>query len=156
MYLPAIVNGKLTTSLAVDEASHHNPFQTEFIAKKQKDNYILSGKKTFVIDGASSDLIIVLARTSGSRGDSTGLTLFVVNADQDGINKIKLDMADSRNYANITFDNVTVSSDAILGDLETAGETIDDILDIGRIAISAEMLGNAEAVSYTHLTLPTN
>ena len=145
MYLPAIVNGKLTTSLAVDEASHHNPFQTEFIAKKQKDNYILSGKKTFVIDGASSDLIIVLARTSGSRGDSTGLTLFVVNADQDGINKIKLDMADSRNYANITFDNVAVSSDAILGDLETAGETIDDILDIGRIAISAEMLGNAEA-----------
>ena len=59
MYLPAIVNGKLTTSLAVDEASHHNPFQTEFIAKKQRDNYILSGKKTFVIDGASSDLIIV-------------------------------------------------------------------------------------------------
>ena len=151
MYLPAIVNGKLTTSLAVDEASHHNPFQTEFIAKKQKDNYILSGKKTFVIDGASSDLIIVLARTSGSRGDSTGLTLFVVNADQDGINKIKLDMADSRNYANITFDNVTVSSDAILGDLETAGETIDDILDIGRIAISAEMLGNAEAAFETTL-----
>ena len=62
----------------------------KFNAKKQNDNFILSGKKTFVIDGASSDLIIVLARTSGSRGDSTGLTLFVVNADQDGINKIKL------------------------------------------------------------------
>ena len=60
-------------------------------------------------------------------------------------------MADSRNYANITFDNVTVSSDAILGDLETAGETIDDILDIGRIAISAEMLGNAEAAFDTTL-----
>ena len=151
MYLPAIVNGELTTSLAVDEASHHNPFQTEFNAKRQNDNFILSGKKTFVIDGASSDLIIVLARTSGSKGDSTGLTLFVVDADQDGINKIKLDMADSRNYANITFDNVTVSSDSILGDLETAGETIDDILDIGRIAISAEMLGNAEAAFDTTL-----
>ena len=84
-YLPAIVSGELTTSLAVDEASHHNPFQTEFYAKKQNDNFILSGKKTFVIDGASSDLIIVLARTSGSKGDSTGLTLFVVDANQDGI-----------------------------------------------------------------------
>ena len=149
MYLPAIVNGKLTTSLAVDEASHHNPFQTEFNARKQNDNYILSGKKTFVIDGASSDLIIVLARTSGSKGDSTGLTLFVVDADQDGINKIKLDMADSRNYANISFNDVKIDASYILGDIEAGGEIAEDILDIGRIAIASEMLGNAESAFET-------
>ena len=58
------------------------------------------------------------------------------SANQNGINKIKLDMADSRNYANITFDNVTVSSNSILGDLETAGETIDDILSDLKNALS--------------------
>ena len=54
-------------------------------------------------------------------------------------------MADSRNYANITFSDVEVPKKDILGDAEAGGEAIENILDIGRIAIAAEMLGNAEA-----------
>ena len=54
-------------------------------------------------------------------------------------------MADSRNYANIYFNDVSVDESSLLGDLETAGETVESILDIGRIAMSAEMLGNAES-----------
>ena len=150
-YLPLIANGKLTTSVAVDESSHHNPNDTLLIAKKSADEFILSGKKTFVIDGTSSDLLIVLARTSGEKGDSTGLTLFLIDSNSDGIDRIKLEMADSRNYANIIFDNVKISSNNILGDIEAGGEAIDDILDIGRIAMSAEMLGNSEAAFETTL-----
>jgi len=150
-YLPSIVSGDLTVSLAVDESSHHNPYETELSAKKNNNNYLLSGKKVFVIDGASSDLLIVLARTSGNKGDSTGLTLFLVDSNQVGINKVKLEMADSRNYANITFENVDVPSENILGDPEAGGEAIENILDIGRIAISAEMLGNSEAAFETTL-----
>ena len=150
-YLPSIASGDLTVSLAIDESSHHNPYETELSAKKNNNNYLLSGKKVFVIDGASSDLLIVLARTSGNKGDSTGLTLFLVDSNQVGINKLKLEMADSRNYANITFENVDVPSENILGDPEAGGEAIDNILDIGRIAISAEMLGNSEAAFETTL-----
>jgi len=150
-YLPSIASGDLTISLAIDESSHHNPYETELSAKKNNNNYLLSGKKVFVIDGASSDLLIVLARTSGNKGDSTGLTLFLIDSNQAGIDKVKLDMADSRNYANINFENVDVPSDNILGDPEAGGEAIDNILDIGRIAISAEMLGNSEAAFETTL-----
>ena len=150
-YLPLIASGELTTSIAVDESSHHNPYDSELIAKKSSDEYVLSGKKTFVIDGTSSDLIIVLARTSGEKGDSTGLTVFIVDSNADGIDRIKLEMADSRNYANIIFDNVKISTKNILGDVEAGGEAIDDILDIGRIAMSAEMLGNSEAAFDTTL-----
>jgi len=150
-YLPSIASGDLTVSLAVDESSHHNPYETELSAKKNNNNYLLSGKKVFVIDGASSDLLIVLARTSGNKGDSTGLTLFLIDSNQAGIDKVKLDMADSRNYANINFENVDVPSENILGDPEAGGEAIDNILDIGRIAISAEMLGNSEAAFETTL-----
>ena len=120
-------------------------------AKKEGSNFILSGKKIFVIDGASADLLIVLARTSGDKGDTAGLTLFLVNSNNPGLEKIKLDMADSRNYANIVFNDVKVDASNILGDLETGGETVDDILDIGRIAISSEMLGNAESAFETTL-----
>ena len=150
-YLPSIASGDLTVSLAIDESSHHNPYETELSAKKNNNNYLLSGKKVFVIDGASSDLLIVLARTSGNKGDSTGLTLFLIDSNQAGIDKVKLDMADSRNYANINFENVDVPSENILGDPEAGGEAIDNILDIGRIAISAEMLGNSEAAFETTL-----
>ena len=144
-YLPKIVNGEITTALAVDEISHHDPSATELIAKKNNSGFTLSGKKIFVIDGASADLLIVLARTSGSKGDSTGLSLFFIDSDQSGIEAKKLDMADSRNYANIYFNDVSVDESSLLGDLETAGETVESILDIGRIAMSAEMLGNAES-----------
>ena len=144
-YLPKIVSGEITTALAIDETSHHEPSKTEMTAKKNDSNFILNGKKIFVIDGASADILIVLARTSGVKGDSTGLSLFIVNSDMSGIETIKLDMADSRNYANISFNEVIIDESSLLGDLETAGETVESILDIGRIAMSAEMLGNAES-----------
>ena len=144
-FLPKIVNGEITTALAIDESSHHDPNKTVMTAIKSKSGYTLNGKKIFVIDGASANLFIVLARTSGSKGDSTGLSLFLVDSGSSDIEIVKLDMADSRNYANIVFNNVNVESSSLLGDLETAGETVESILDIGRIAMSAEMLGNAES-----------
>ena len=144
-YLPQIANGEITTAIAIDESSHHNPLNINMPAVLKDNSYILNGKKVFVVDGASADLLIVVARTSGKTGDSTGLTLFLVENNQPSINVVKLDMADSRNYANITFSDITVQKENILGDVEAGGEAIENILDIGRIAISAEMLGNTEA-----------
>jgi acyl-CoA dehydrogenase len=148
-YLSKIVSGEITTALAVDESSHHGPCKTLFKAEQKGNDFLLNGKKTFVIDGASADVLIILARTSGNSGDLAGLTLFIVESNVDGIKKIKLDMADSRNYANIEFNDVECSNKSILGALESGGETVERILDIGRIAMSAEMLGNAEAAFET-------
>ena len=144
-YLPKIVSGEITTALAVDEESHHTPANTVAKAELVGNEWVLNGKKKFVVDGASADILIVLARTSGSKSDNMGLTLFILDAKQDGVEIIKTDMADCRNYANIILDNVKLSKDNVLGDQESGGEAIDKILDQGRIALSAEMLGNAEA-----------
>ena len=148
-YLPKIASGEITTALAVDESSHHDPSKTVFVAKKSNDDYILNGKKTFVIDGASADVLIVLARTSGNSGELAGLTLFILDSNSDDINRIKLDMADSRNYANIEFNDVKCSKKNVLGAVESGGEVVERILDIGRIAMAAEMLGNAESAFET-------
>ena len=148
-YLPKIVSGEITTALAVDESSHHDPSKTLFMAKKSNEDYVLNGKKTFVIDGASADVLIVLARTSGNSGELAGLALFILDSNSDDINRIKLDMADSRNYANIEFNDVKCSEKNVLGAVESGGEVIERILDIGRIAMAAEMLGNAESAFET-------
>ena len=144
-YLPKIAAGNITTAIAIDEESHHAPFNSMAQAELVGDEWVLNGKKKFVVDGASADILIVLARTSGVKGDKAGLTLFIVDANHTGVEIIKTDMADCRNYANVVLDNVTISKDALLGDQESGGEAIDKILDEGRIALSAEMLGNSEA-----------
>ena len=144
-YLPKIAAGKITTAIAIDEESHHAPFNSMAQAELVGDEWVLNGKKKFVVDGASADILIILARTSGIKGDKAGLTLFIVDANHTGVEIIKTDMADCRNYANIVLDNVKISKDALLGDQESGGEAIDKILDEGRIALSAEMLGNSEA-----------
>jgi len=144
-YLPKIAAGNITTAIAIDEESHHAPFNSMAQAELVGDEWVLNGKKKFVVDGASADILIILARTSGIKGDKAGLTLFIVDANHTGVEIIKTDMADCRNYANIILDNVKISKDALLGDQESGGEAIDKILDEGRIALSAEMLGNSEA-----------
>ena len=144
-YLPLIASGEITTAIAVDEESHHAPANTITKAELVKDKWVLNGKKKFVVDGASADVLIILARTSGTKGENTGLTLFILDASAKGIEVIKTDMADCRNYANIVLDNVKVDKAAILGDQESGGEAIDKILDEGRIALASEMLGNSEA-----------
>ena len=144
-YLPLIASGEITTAIAVDEESHHAPANTITKAELVKDKWVLNGKKKFVVDGASADVLIILARTSGAKGENTGLTLFILDANAKGVEVIKTDMADCRNYANIVLNNVAVDKTAILGDQESGGEAVDKILDEGRIALASEMLGNSEA-----------
>jgi acyl-CoA dehydrogenase len=142
-YLPQIVDGTLTTALALEESNRHAPYSIDTQAKKNGDQFIISGCKNFVIDGHSSNLLIVAARTEGSVNDESGITLFLVNSDSQGVEITKTSMVDSRNAANIKFSDVTVSSENILGEENNGASLLEVVLDRAQIAISAEMLGNA-------------
>ena len=142
-YLPQIVDGSITTALALEEGNRHSPLSINTEAKKDGKNYTLTGSKTFVIDGHSSNLLIVAARTSGSENDSSGITLFLVDPSIDGVEVNKTSMVDSRNSANITLKEVIVSIDDVLGEENNGAALLEEVLDRAQIAISAEMLGNA-------------
>ena len=142
-YLPQIVDGTLTTSLALEEGNRHAPYSIETQAKKNGDSFVISGSKNFVIDGHSSNLLIVAARTEGSKNDVSGITVFLVDSETDGIEITKTNMVDSRNAANIKFSNVAISSNNILGEENNGASLLESVLDRAQIAISAEMLGNA-------------
>ena len=143
-YLPKIVAGELTTALAIDEGNHHDPFAIDATAVLDGDEWVLNGKKVFVVDGASADSILLVARTSGKSGESNGISIFVANKDSAGLDITKISTADSRNYANIEMSDLKLDQNALLGEQDLAGKTLEKILDLGRIAISAEMLGNTE------------
>ncbi|MBE9538809.1 MAG: acyl-CoA dehydrogenase family protein [Proteobacteria bacterium] len=142
--LPEITTGQLTLALALEESHHHRPTTIATRATAEGANYIINGRKTFVLDGHSADKLIVVARTSGEQSESEqGLTLFLVDARAPGISCQRTTMADSRNCANISFDNVIVSAEDAIGEIDAAWPVLEAVLDRARIAIAAEMMGCA-------------
>jgi acyl-CoA dehydrogenase len=141
--LPAIAAGELTTALALEETHHHRPTQIATRAERDGDEFIITGRKTFVLDGHSADKLIVVTRSSGEPPASSGLTLFLVDRDAPGVTVQRTIMADSRNAANINFDQVRVAASAVIGALDEAWSVLEPVLDRGRVAIAAEMMGLA-------------
>lgn len=139
--LPSIAAGELKLALALEESHRHNPYNIATSASSSAEGYLLSGKKTFVIDGHIANKLIVVARTSGEQHARTGLTLFMVDRDAPGVSITRTIMADSRNAANVSLENVAVSADAVIGAVDSGADILDPALDIARIGLAAEMLG---------------
>ena len=141
--LSKVVQEGLRLCFAIEESNHHDPLKTSCEAKKDGKNFSISGEKSFVVDGGFADKVIIACRTSGKKGNKDGLSLFVLDADTKGLTITSTKMVDSRNAANMKFDNVIVSSDMLIGKEGNAYEIIESVLDISRAAIAAEMLGGA-------------
>ena len=142
--LGAIAGGEITTALAVDEKIHHAPTQISTTAVKQGGGYVLNGAKRFVADGSTADKLIVAARTSGEAGDTQGISLFVVDRTAAGVEVERVEMTDTRNYANINFSNVEVAEAALLGEEGKGFKALSATLDAGNVYLSAELLGIAQ------------
>lgn len=145
-YLPAIAAGSLLATLAIDEGAKHRPLHTALQATRAGNGFRLSGSKALVLDGHIADLVIVAARSAGNPGERDGLTLFLVDAKANGLTIERTAMLDYHNAARLEFDNVEVTSDAVLGALDHGAALLERVLDIGRVAVASELLGVAEGV----------
>jgi len=144
-WLPKIAAGEAVATLAVDEGAHHAPLNTALSAKTSGAGFVLSGTKTFVLDGDAADLLVVAARTSGAAGDGDGITLFLVPGDTPGVTRTHLALIDSRGAARIAFDGVQVGADAVLGEVDKGWAILEPVLDRAYAGLAAEMLGAATA-----------
>ena len=145
-FLPKISDGSLLAALAIDEGAKHRPLQTRMQAVRSGNGFKLSGDKAFVVDGHTTDLLIVAARTAGAAGEQNGLTLFLVDAKARGVATERTAMVDSHNAARIVFDNVEVNADGVLGEVDQGGALLEGVLNIGRGAVASEMVGLSEEV----------
>jgi alkylation response protein AidB-like acyl-CoA dehydrogenase len=133
-WLPRIATGEIVATLAVDEKAHHAPEATAATAEKAGDKLVVSGKKTFVLEGMAADLFVVAAKVAGE------VSLVLVPATAAGVSRTALHLADSRGHAEVTFDKVEVAADAVLAG---GWQTVEQTLDRARAGLSAEMLGAA-------------
>ena len=139
-WLPKIASGKTLMALAVDEGRKHAPSKIEMQAVRSGNGFRLNGAKAMVVDGHVADQLIVAAKTSEDK-----LTLFLVDPKSKGVDIERTIMVDSRNAARIEFDDVEVTSDAVLGEVDGGDAVLETILSAGRAAISAELYGASDA-----------
>lgn len=144
--LPKIAIGELVMALAHEETPLHQPMRIATTASADAEGYILNGTKTFVLDGHVADKLIVVARTAGQQDDKDGISLFLVAREALGVDVQRLDLVDSRNAARVSFTDVRVSADALLGEKDHGYTLLEKTLDVGRIGLAAEMLGSAQEV----------
>lgn len=127
--LPKIADGSLIVAFAVDEGPHHRPAHTQATI----EGGTLTGAKSYVADGQSADVLLVLAR----EGAGGPLALALVDANAAGVTRTTLQTVDSRGAADITFAGAPVK--AVL-----KGEgLVEHVLDCARAGLAAEMLGQA-------------
>ncbi|MBV5271783.1 MAG: acyl-CoA dehydrogenase family protein [Afipia sp.] len=143
-YLTKLAKGDLIASLAVDEGAKHRPVKTAMQATRSGNGFKLKGAKAFVVDGHVAGLLIVVARSAGKPGERDGLTLFLVDPKTKGIAIERTAMVDAHNAARIVFDDVEVTADSALGEVDQGGVLLDGILNVGRAAVASEMVGTSE------------
>ena len=153
--LENLISGQTLGAFAyVERQSRFEISDCKTTATASDGGFTLNGEKVVVFNGEHADQLVVLARTSGDQFDRDGLSLFLVDANAAGVSKVAYPMMDAQRVANITFDNVQLAADALLGAEGGAMDVVDQVVREALIALAAEAVGimgtlNAKTLEYT-------
>jgi alkylation response protein AidB-like acyl-CoA dehydrogenase len=137
-FLPGIASGETIATLALGEPD--KGWTADDITLEAKGG-VLNGTKTYVIDGATANLIIVAARGPGTKG-ADGVSLYTVRGDAEGLTRTTLEAIDlTRKLARLEFSNV---NGELLGEKGHAWPALERTLNHAAISLAAEMCGGAQ------------
>lgn len=115
----------------------------DMTAGRDGNHFVLNGEKTWISNGGIADFYCVFARTGEAPG-AKGLSCFLVPADTDGLSIAeRLEVIAPHPLARLEFDNVRVSSDALIGEPGQGFKVAMSVLDIFRSTVGAAALGFA-------------
>jgi alkylation response protein AidB-like acyl-CoA dehydrogenase len=140
--LPKIASGDVTATLAFSEDSGLNDAASiAMTATPSGGGYKLDGTKSFVLDGHTAELIVVLARKPGSKGEE-GLSFFTVDGTAAGLDRRLLKtMDETRKLARLTFKSVEAK---LLGEEGAAASAFAKTMQQVVVCLANEMVGGAE------------
>ena len=148
-WLPDIAGGETIATLAFTEPNGR--WDTAGIATTASatgGGFRLNGTKSFVLDGHTADLIVVLARRPGS-ADDDGLSLFTVSGDAPGLSRRALKVIDpTRKLARLEFHDVEAS---LLGEAGAAAAPFARTMVLAAVGLANEMVGGAERLRQSAL-----
>ena len=139
-YLPPLIEGNAQWAFAFAEAqSGYNFSGIGSCAVAQGEGYCLSGEKIAVLNGHAADHFVVTALADA--GDPASLSLFIVTAEQPGVQRRSFTAVDGSRGAVLKFDNVVLPANSLLGEAGAALGPIESTLNRAIIALGAESLG---------------
>jgi len=146
-YLPRLATGEWIGAWGLTETgSGSDAGGLTTVAQKEGDYYILNGSKNFITHAISAQVAVVIART-GEKGDSHGMTTFIIEKGTAGFSsgkkENKLGMRASET-ACLFFDNCRIHKDQVIGEEGDGFIQALKLLDGGRISIAALSLGIAK------------
>jgi alkylation response protein AidB-like acyl-CoA dehydrogenase len=154
-FLPQIMAGQSIWALAWAEGGSRYDFnRVTTTARRQGENYVLSGAKATVIGAPWADQLIVSARTSGGPSDRDGVSLFVVDRRSANLHLQSFKTIDGRRAAEITLMNVQVPVSQLLGTEGEGVAALEACRDRAIAALCAEAVGamselNAATLEYS-------
>jgi len=153
--IPRIIEGNCLGAVAyLERQSRYELCDVASTATPEGDGYVLNGEKVAVLGGASADTFIVTARTEGAQCDRTGISLFLVPADAEGLERVSYAMMDGQRVANLRLDGVRVGAQALLGEQGSGLSLLEALALETSVAVGAEALGimgalNQKTLEYT-------
>lgn len=149
--LAELIDGSRIVALAHDEpGTHYETSRVSSRAERDADGWVLAGAKAVVQHGERANLLLVSARTSGDDSAEDGISLFLVPRDTPGITVRGYRRIDGGRAAEVVFDNVRLSDDALLGETDQGYATLEYGIGSGVLALCAEALGAMDvAKDYT-------
>jgi len=135
-WLPGIAEGTLTATVAISEEQGGSALESIATTATRADaGWSLSGTKMFVVDGASADLVLVVARADD------GLGLFAVEGNAAGVTRTRLDALDmTRRLGRVEL--ADAPAQRISGDGD-ATELVQRVLDLAVVGLAHEQVGGA-------------
>jgi acyl-CoA dehydrogenase len=126
-WLPKMATGEMIAAVAMTEPGTGSDLQNvRTRARREGNHYVISGAKIFITNGQNADLIVVVARTGAEPG-AKNISLIVLETEgaqgfTRGRNLEKIGMH-SQDTSELFFDNVEVSAENLLGEVEGQGFT---------------------------------
>ncbi len=140
--LSGIVGGSMLLALAhYERESRYELGYVGTRARADGNNWILEGKKTLVLHGPVAEKLIVSARTEGDAGDRDGVTLFIVECDEENLGGQEYPLFDGTRALEVQLNGVRVGPESVIGTINGAMPLIELIADRAMAALCAEAVG---------------
>lgn len=137
-----IIGGQTIIAFAYAEPQARYTWQDlKTTAKKDGAGYVINGHKAVVIGAPYATHLIVTARTGGGQRDESGVSVFIVPKDAKGVSTRDYPTVDGFRASEVTFENVSVGADALIGAEGAALPLVEKVIDEAIVATCAEACG---------------
>jgi alkylation response protein AidB-like acyl-CoA dehydrogenase len=138
-WLPHIASGETIMAFAITEAdAGSNSHRVKTHARRDGDDWVINGSKTFISGADQAERILVVART-GDASAAGELSLFLVHVDAPGVHMdpIRMELVSPERQFALFFDDVRVPADAVIGEVGAGLRQVFAGLNPERVTVAA-------------------